>query len=254
MTWRARRGSGTPPDRWHGVIPTNIWHSWSHAWTVSGSTNKSGTLTVANPINLTDYASPWLRFNTAYQLAGADSLKLEASTDGTTWTALKTYPVGSTSYWSSEIVDLSAYTKTNGLRLRFNGDMKTGHNWLVDLDDVFLFAGPAVKSASFTYSTPVNVMTDVTFTANYDSINKTLPVTYKWDFCGVTREVTTPTIVYQFPTPGNCQVKLTVDNVYDSAAAAPQTVLVIRLLRLLNINPSPGGEAPSHLKRICHTH
>jgi hypothetical protein len=222
----------------------SIWHSWSHAWAASGSTNKIGTLAMANPINLTDYASPWLRFNIAYQLAGADSLKLEASTDGTTWIPLKTYPVGSTSYWLSEIFDLSAYAKTNGLRLRFNGDMKTGHSWLVDLDDVFLMAGPAVKSASFTYPSPVRALTDTTFTATYDSINKTLPITYKWDFCGVTREVATPTIVYQFPTPGNCQVKLTVDNVYDSAAATPQTVSVVKATPTIATSPGPGGPAP----------
>jgi hypothetical protein len=223
---------------------TNQWHSWSHAWIASGSTNKNGTLAVANPINLTDYASPWLRFNTAFQLAGADTLKLEASTDGTNWTALKTYPAGSTSYWSSEIVDLGAYAKTNGLRLRFNGQMNSGHSWLAYLDDVFLFAGPAVKSASFTYPSPVMATADTTFTANYDSINKTLPVTYKWDFCGVTREVSTPTIVYQFPVPGDCQVKLTVDNVYDSAVATQTVTVTGKAAPTLTISPGSGGAAP----------
>jgi hypothetical protein len=229
-------------------LVTSTWHSWSHAWAANGNTTKSGTLALTNPIDLTDYASPWLRFNTAFQLSGADSLKLQASTNGTTWTDLKTYLAGSTAYWSSEIVDLGAYAKTSGLRLRFNGQMNNGHNWLADLDDVFLFAGPAVKSASFIYSTPVRFLEDVTFTADYDSINKSAPVTYKWDFCGVTRQVTSAIIVYQFPSPGDCQVKLTVDNGYDSADATPQTVAVGKAAPTLAISPGPGGVPPVTLQ------
>ncbi|MDD5369352.1 MAG: hypothetical protein PHQ40_09715, partial [Anaerolineaceae bacterium] len=52
------------------------------------------------------------------------------------------------------------------------------------------------------------------------------------------------TIVYQFPAIGDCQVNLTVDNAYDSSAAAPQTISVSKAAPSLTTNPSSGGAAP----------
>jgi len=201
----------------------SVWHSWTQAWIANGSNSKSGLLTFAAPLDLTDYAAPWLWFDTAYQMADGQSATLEGSTDGSTWTVLKTFS-GSTDYWTAEFVDLSAYAKKAGVRIRFNAQSNPGLIW--SIDDVFVNAGPAVKSATFSHSTTAKVGKETTFTADFVSINKNLPVTYQWDFCGVSRQVSTPTIAYMFVQQGNCEVKLTVDNSFDSAVAAPQTLLV----------------------------
>jgi hypothetical protein len=204
-------------------LTNNFWHSFTNAWVANGSTSSDGLLSLASPLNLTDYASPWLWFNTAYQLADNQNATLEVSTNGTTWTPLKTY-TGTTTYWSSQIVDLSAYAKTAGVRLRFNAQSSAGSTWAID--DVYIHAGPAIKSASFTYNTPAQARVSTTLTANYVSINKNLPVTFLWDFCGVTRQTSNPIMVYKFVSVGSCLVKLTVDNTFDSANAAPQTIAV----------------------------
>jgi hypothetical protein len=60
---------------------------------------------------------------------------LEVSTNGTTWTTLKTF-TGTSSYWSSESIDLSAYAHTANIMLRFNA--KNYANLLWAIDEVFV--------------------------------------------------------------------------------------------------------------------
>ena len=185
-----------------------------------------------------------LRFTNAYRMASAnDKGTLEVSTDGATWTALATYTNGSTFHWGTEQVDLSAYGETANVRLRFKAQSQSGLLWY--LDDIYLNAWPAVKTASFTYPTPVVAGADTTLTASYTSIDTTLPVTYKWNFCGVEQQVTTPDIMYRFPNAGDCLVTLTVQNPYDSAVASPQTIYVNpsgnQFILNVDISPSGGG-------------
>lgn len=121
-------------SQWSRIDQT--WRSWTHAWIANGSGTRNGTLTLATPLNLVNYGNPWLRFSTAYRLLNNQSVSLEVSTDGSSWTTMKTY-TGSTIYWNTEMVDLSAYRKTSGVRFRFNAQSNPGSIWYID--DVFVY-------------------------------------------------------------------------------------------------------------------
>ena len=62
---------------------------------------------LATPLDLSDYAAAELRFSNAYMM-NSGSGKVEASTDGTTWTTLATY-TGLTSHWNTEQVSIGNY-------------------------------------------------------------------------------------------------------------------------------------------------
>jgi hypothetical protein len=121
---------------------TAVWHSGTHAWMAAGSSSKSGLLTLAQPLDFTGYAGPWLWFDTAYDLANGQSATLEVSTNGTDWSTLKTY-TGSTAYWTTEMIDLSAYGQQSGVRVRFNAHSNPGATWYIDDVVVVLAAGSA---------------------------------------------------------------------------------------------------------------
>jgi hypothetical protein len=211
ITTASVTGSGTLASPWvitFSVAPTTVAmdttglviasHSGSHAWKASTTVNYAAQqLVMASPLNLMDYASPVLRFNHAYQLGHAnDKAILEVSTDGTTWTAIKTFTgINTTPHWITEEIDLGAYGEMENVYLRFNAQRAntTGSvSWYVD--DVTINAWPAIKTPTFTYSTPVEEGIPNTFTASYTSIDDSLPVTYKWNFAGqefvTTRQLT----------------------------------------------------------------
>ena len=242
MTWKMA------PDLWTWSLPlwsqnNNVWHSFSHAWLASATTPSNGTLAVASPLDLSDYAGPVLRFQNAYRMASAnDTGRLEVSTDGTTWIPVATY-TGSTPHWSTEAVDLSEYGEEPAVRLRFNAQAQSGVLWY--LDDVYLNAWPAVKTAAFTYS-PQTIVSgqSIAFSASYTSINTSLPITYTWDFDGVIQVTNSPTINHVFGNPGDLDVGLTVENPYDTAVTS-QVVHVDptanQLILTVNVTPGNGG-------------
>jgi peptidoglycan/xylan/chitin deacetylase (PgdA/CDA1 family) len=233
--------------KWTIAAPTwsvnnSVWHSWSHAWLASAASTASATLTSASSLDLSNYAAPAIRFNDAHLLPTAnDTVSLEVSTDnGTTWTRQSTL-TGSTSVWARDLVDLSAYSKVPNLKFRFNAQSQSG--LLFYLDDVFLNAWPAVKSASFTYTPqPAVIGANISFTASYLSINTTLPITYTWVFDGSQQITTSPTVLHQFATPGDHTVQLTVNNPYDSAITS-QVVHVLHSTNqyTLTVNAGSGG-------------
>ena len=237
-------GSGTSASPWvitFTAAPTAVTmdktglimasHSGFHAWKASTTVNNvTQQLVMASPLNLTDYASPVIRFNHAYQLGNvSDKVILEVSTNGTTWTALKTFTgINTTPHWITEEIDLSAYGEMANVYLRFNAQRAnaTGYvYWYVD--DVTINAWPAVKTASFTPPASVEEGVPATFTASYTSINTSLPVTYKWSFAGQEFVTTSPTYDLVFPDAGDIPVTLTVSNPYDSTSVT-QTVTVGR--------------------------
>ena len=80
-------------------ITGNEWRSWSNSWFIDTSLTEDATLALATPLDLTDYASPWIKFTIAYRMASPDDfVDLEASIDGTNWTTLATF-TGTTTYW-----------------------------------------------------------------------------------------------------------------------------------------------------------
>ncbi len=235
-------GKWTSTSPWSLVDST--WHSGSHAWMASATTSTSGQLSLASPLDFTNYAQPAIRFTNAYRMASAnDKGILEVSTNGgISWTPLATYTNATTAHWNTEIIDLSAYGKLPDVRLRFNAQASSGLLWYVD--DVYINAWPAVKTASFTYPPQVVAGASTTLTASYTSIDMTIPVTYKWNFCTVQRQTTTPAIIYQFPNAGDCAVTLIVQSPYDSATTT-QTINVTpgagQYTLTVIANPTTGG-------------
>jgi hypothetical protein len=125
-------------------------YSGTYSWVTTGSISTSGLLSLASPLNFTNYDNPWLMFKTAHSLTDGQSVLLEVSTDGTTWKTVKTF-TGTTSYWSSELVDLSKYANTANVRIRFNA--KNYANLLWAIDDVFVHGNfiPAIDTRTFIF-------------------------------------------------------------------------------------------------------
>ena len=152
-----------------------------------------------------DYASPVLWFNHAYQLGNvSDKAILEVSSNGITWTALKTYTgINTSPHWIAEEIDFSEYEKMAQVYLRFNVQRAnaTGYVfWYVD--DITINAWPAISTASFTQPAEVREGVPATFTASFTSINTSLPVTYQWDFDSQHVETSSPTVNLFSQMPG----------------------------------------------------
>jgi len=121
--------------QWSRTNNVNNAYSGTYSWITTGSTTKSGLLSFASPLNFTNYDNPWLMYKTAHRLLDDQSVLLEVSTNGINWTTLKTF-TGTTSYWSSEWIDLSAYANTANVMLRFNAKNYPNLFWVID--DVFV--------------------------------------------------------------------------------------------------------------------
>jgi PKD repeat protein len=209
-------------DQWVSESPwelnDNGWRSYRHAWEADASGSQSGSLTTLS-LDLSSYVDPILRFKTCYAMSSAnDAGHLEISADGGTWTRISAYQ-NSTPHWASEQLDLSGFDEISDLRLRFNADSQSGLLWYVD--DVYLSGFPAVVSASFTYSPePALAGREMTFVGGYSSLDTMLPVTYTWEFGDGTLPVVTnePTVGHRFASPDEYEVRLTVQNPYDSAS------------------------------------
>lgn len=212
----------------------------TYMWKANPSGNVDGALT-ALALNLADYARPLLRFNSTFQSTSTSNTgAVEASLDGAVWTKVMTL-TNLTDRGFTPVVDLSNWGKNSNVRLRFMADSASGLLWTVD--DVYLNAWPAVKSASFTYSPkPVKKGTDITFVASYDSMTTSLPVTYTWDFDdGTPVQVrNTPSLVHQFPQVGDHDVHLTVENPYDSASYS----ITIRVVQQANLAITSHFDSP----------
>jgi hypothetical protein len=139
MESNASKWNVTSSSQWSLVNNLNTSHSGNSSWIANGSATRNGSLQLAGSLDFTGYSKLWLQFNTAYQLSAGQSALLQVSTDGTLWTTLKTY-TGSTSYWSTEYVDLSAYGKKTGVMIRFNAQKNPGLIW--SIDDVYVISDP----------------------------------------------------------------------------------------------------------------
>ena len=126
-------------DRWSAdagwSLGDQVWYSYNHAWEadVSGFTSRS--LTTVD-LDLSNYVNPTLRFRTCYTMQSAeDGGHVEVSADGGPWTRLATY-TNSSPHWITELFDLSDFSRTPDVQLRFNAESAEGVNWY--LDDVYV--------------------------------------------------------------------------------------------------------------------
>lgn len=136
----SRRSGGTPSSN-TGPASANE-GSW-YVYTESSSPNYSNkqAILMSPCFDLSGVSSP--SFNFDYHMYGAaamGSLTLEVSTDGTNWSSLWSRSGNQGNAWTTENVDLSAYSGST-VQLRFNG--VTGTTWQGDMaiDNVSLTSG-----------------------------------------------------------------------------------------------------------------
>ncbi len=209
------------------------------------------------PLDFSDYAGPVLHFDHAYRL-GSSLIKVKWKyplNGGTTWTAIKTYNgVNTSPHWLTEDIDLSAFGEMADVRLRFNATTGSTSGILWYIDDVYINAWPAVKTASFTYPNEVIAGEPATFTASYTSIDTTLPITYKWSFNGEEVITSSPTTNLSFPEIGDVSVTLTVSSPYDSASST-QTITVLpnpdQFILNVDVVPVAGGTVTRNPDQIA---
>ena len=199
---------------------------------------------MSTPLDLSDFAGPVLHYEHAYRLGSAnDKAELQVSTDGgNTWLPIKTNAGAYlTPHWLTEDIDLSSYGELADVRLRFKSTQATSNGLLWYIDDVYINAWPAVKTASFTYPSEIMVGEPATFTASYTSIDTTLPMIYTWNLNGDEVITTDPSIDFTFPEIGDVLVTLTVSNPYDSASTIQTISVVPKAILTVNITPDVGG-------------
>lgn len=137
------------------------------------------TAQIKNLLDLTGAGAAYLTFNLRYRCENFyDKLRIEASTNGTTWTALPGIHTikepgtndGSTinginsitgirEFWTKEVFDLSAYLGVSTLRLRFNfsSDNIAGSLYIYNSDDGFNIDNVNVITGSIPSLLPVEL-------------------------------------------------------------------------------------------------
>ncbi|MDG1331051.1 MAG: S8 family serine peptidase [Crocinitomicaceae bacterium] len=155
FNWTVQSGS-TPSSN---TGPTSANAGSYYAYMESSTPNyatKNAKLT-SPCFDLTGLSNPEVTFD--YHLYGASAmgeLNLEVSTDGTTWTTLWNRTGNQGNAWLSTAVDLSAYSSSSAVKLRFNGT--TGTTWQGDM---------AIDAVSVQGAAPV--CTDVSLSITFDN-------------------------------------------------------------------------------------
>jgi V8-like Glu-specific endopeptidase len=142
FNWATR--SGTTPSSNTG--PSSANSGSYYVYMESSAPNYSTKQAILNSpcFDLSGLNSPTLSFK--YHMYGTSSmgnLKLEASTNGTSWTTIWSKAGNQGNAWETATVSLSSYGSETELKLRFNGT--TGTTWQGDM---------AVDAFSITGSTP----------------------------------------------------------------------------------------------------
>lgn len=130
FNWSLRSG-GTPSSN---TGPSAASSGTYYAYMESSYPNYSNKTAILNSpcLDLSNVNNPSLTFK--YHMYGSTNmgnLKLEASTDGTTWNSIWSKAGNQGNSWKTATVDLSAYASATALRLRFNGT--TGTTWQGDM-------------------------------------------------------------------------------------------------------------------------
>ena len=141
---------------------------------ISGS-GKSLVMVTTNNINTTSFIDLTLSFRHYFSYYGAsDSAIIEVSTDGTNWTAVKTYTSsqGSPGKFTTVSIPLNTYIGSTTLKFRFRYDAGFCDGWAID--DVLLY-GTRPLTSSFTWTgATISAYTDAAATIPYTNqlVNK----------------------------------------------------------------------------------
>jgi V8-like Glu-specific endopeptidase len=142
--WATR--SGTTPSSNTG--PSSANSGSYYIYMESSTPNYSTKQAILNSpcFDLSGLNAPTLSFNYhMYGAAAMGNLKLEASTDGTTWSTIWSKSGNQGNSWETATVSLSTYASQTELKLRFNGT--TGTTWQGDMAvDGFSIAGTPVNT------------------------------------------------------------------------------------------------------------
>jgi hypothetical protein len=208
---------GSAASTWSLV--ENEFFSSSHAWRANARGSENGSLTTV-AINTANYVSPTLRFQSCTQGRGAAQSFVEASTDGANWTQVGVY--GAEDHpWLTRQLNLSAFGKKPQVLLRFRANTSGNATLNWSIDDVRLNGWPAIIGVAITRN-PAQPLTKpnttITFKAKYNTIDKSLPISFVWRIGGKVVG-NGPTLAYTFGAVADYQVEVTVSNPYDSAKA-----------------------------------
>ncbi|CAA6803727.1 MAG: Serine protease [uncultured Aureispira sp.] len=137
--WATRSGS-TPSSN---TGPSAANSGSYYIYMESSSPNYSTKQAILNSpcFDLSGLSAPVLSFDYhMYGTSAMGNLKLEASTDGTSWTTIWSNAGNQGNSWETANVNLSAYASQTELKLRFNGT--TGTTWQGDMAvDAFSITG-----------------------------------------------------------------------------------------------------------------
>ncbi|MFK7971624.1 MAG: fibronectin type III domain-containing protein [Bacteroidia bacterium] len=144
-----RQSGGTPSS---GTGPTGAAEGSFYAYMeVSTPNYPSKTATLVSPcFDLSGISNPEISFQ-YHMLASPGTIRLEASTNGTSWTQIWSQTGDQGSNWVSEVVGLNSYTSSTELRLRFRGTSGTTWQGDICIDDI------EVKSNAPTCDAPTNL-------------------------------------------------------------------------------------------------
>lgn len=139
FNWATR--SGTTPSSNTG--PSSANSGSYYVYMESSAPNYSTKQAILNSpcFDLSSLNAPSLSFKYhMYGAAAMGNLKLEASTNGTSWTTIWSESGNQGNSWETATVSLNAYTSETELKLRFNGT--TGTTWQGDMAvDAFSITG-----------------------------------------------------------------------------------------------------------------
>ena len=174
-----RNSGGTPSN---GTGPSGAAQGTYYAYMETSSPNYPTRDAILNSpcFDLSSVSNPEITFQ--YQATGTavGTLRLEASTDGSSWTQIWSISGDQGANWQGATVSLGAYTNETELRLRFNGT--SGSSWSGDMciDDVSVASsggggGPTGCSggiSSFPYSE--------SFESGFGAWNQSGPDDFDW--------------------------------------------------------------------------
>gem|GEM_PF-1736303 len=122
---------------------------------VSGANHPNRSAILTSPcFDLSSVSNPEISFQSHAFGATVGTLRLEASTDGSSWTQLWSFTGDQGNAWQSQTVSLNAYTNATELRLRFNGTSGSSYTGDICIDDITVGgnSGPGGGSCSATIS------------------------------------------------------------------------------------------------------
>lgn len=126
----ARSSGGTPSS---GTGPSGAQSGSYYVYVEASSPNYPSKTTILNGpcLDLRSVSSPTISFN--YHMLGSNvgTVRLQVSTDGTSWTNVWTKSGDQGSAWQAVTVSLNSYTSASSLRIRFNAT--TGTSWQGDI-------------------------------------------------------------------------------------------------------------------------